>query len=476
MRILRFVCLLCGSLALTLITGCTLGPDYEQPQQKLPENWSSSRQSQSADAEVLEKWWQSFDDPKLCSLIEQADADNPDLAAAVSRIEQSRAMRAYASGEKLPSVDITGSYKRSRYSENALTAAAGEHSLYSTGFDAFWELDMFGRIKRSIESAQAKLEQSVEDYRNVRVSLYGELARNYIDLRTAQARIKYAESNISLQEKTLELTKKRFESDIVPQLDVAQARLNLANTRSVIPTLRIAETQAINRLAVLAGTTAHSMRDELLEVKQMPTVNPDPAAGVPAELLRRRPDIRSAERALAAQNARIGQAEAARYPAFSLSGTLGFEASHISDLGDWDSRAFAFGPDVRWNIFDGNRLESLVAAEEALTRQLAAQYESTVLKAVEEVENALIGIAQERLRAKALRKSVKAAKDSVRLVETLYRNGLTDFQNVLDTQRSLSQQQDNLAVSEGLILKQTVALYKALGGGWQREKQSASSQ
>ena len=194
-----------------------------------------------------------------------------------------------------------------------------------------------------------------------------------------------------------------------------------------------------------------------------------PAAGLPAELLRRRPDIRSAERALAAQTARIGQAEALRYPSCSRSGTLGLQATHFADLGDWDSRAFGFGPAVRWNVFDGNRLRSLVAVEEARTRQLAVQYEATVLRAIEEVENALVGFVQEQERAAALERSVAAARQSVAMVETLYRNGLTNFQNVLDSQRSLSQQEDRLAVSEGLILQQGVALYKALGGGWKTE-------
>jgi NodT family efflux transporter outer membrane factor (OMF) lipoprotein len=205
----------------------------------------------------------------------------------------------------------------------------------------------------------------------------------------------------------------------------------------------------------------------------MMNIQTPPTVGLPAELLRRRPDIRSAERALAAQTARIGQAEAQRYPSFSLTGTMGLEAAHFSDMGHWASRAFAFGPSVRWNIFDGNRLRSLVMVEEAKTQQLAAQYESTVLGAVEEVENAMVGFVQEQRRAEALRRSVEAAGQSVEMVETLYRNGLTNFQNVLDSQRSLSTQQDRLAVSEGLILQRTVALYKALGGGWQSEEQTA---
>lgn len=454
---------------LLFATGCTVGPDYSRPELSLPDEWSGTAAAGELDAAAIEQWWKTFDDPVLALLIERADAGNLDLQAGLARIEQSRALRAYAGGEQLPSIDASGNYTRSRASGNGLGVLPGEHSLYSAGFDAFWELDLFGRIRRSVESAQAVLEQSVEDFRAVQVSLYAEVARNYIELRTAQARLQHARANTDIQRRTLELTQNRFDAEIAPELDVSQARLNLANTESEIPSLRIAENAAVNRLAVLIGTTPHALREELTVPGRLPEAQMIPAAGLPAELLRRRPDIRSAERALAAQTARIGQAEALRYPSFSLSGTLGLQATHFADLGDWDSRAFGFGPAVRWNVFDGNRLRSLVAVEEARTRQLAVQYEATVLRAIEEVENALVGFVQEQERAAALERSVAAARQSVAMVETLYRNGLTNFQNVLDSQRSLSQQEDRLAVSEGLILQQGVALYKALGGGWKTE-------
>lgn len=456
-----------AAMAMAVVGGCTVGPDYVRPEMTMPGEWGVTEAAGAADAATLQAWWMTFEDSVLTSLIARVDEGNPDLRSVLARIDESRALRAYAAGDNLPVLDAVGSYTRSRSSANGLGILPGEHSLYSAGFDAFWELDLFGRVRRSVESAQAALEQSVEDYRDVRVSLYAEAARNYMELRTAQARLAYAQANIAIQQKTLELTQNRLEAEIAPELDVAQARLILANTESEIPSLRIAESAAIHRLAVLTGTTPQSLREELGVPTGLPTGQTMPAAGLPAELLRRRPDIRSAERALAAQTARIGLAEATRYPSFSLSGTLGLQATHISDLGDWNSRAFGFGPDVRWNLFDGNRLKSLVHVEEARTRQLAAQYEATVLRAVEEVENALVGFVQEQQRAAALRRSVEAAQQSVEMVETLYRNGLTNFQNVLDVQRSLSQQQDRLAISEGLILQQTVAIYKALGGGWE---------
>ena len=450
---------------LLTVSGCTVGPNYTRPDLNLPDQWAAA-DSAPADPNLLSQWWTTFDDATLNTLIERADVNNLDLKAALARLDQSHALRAYASGENLPTIDATGSYTRSRYSQNGLNAVPGEHSLYSAGFDAAWEIDLFGRIRRSVESAQAAFEQSIEDYRDVRISLYAEVARNYIELRTAQARIRYAVANIDIQQKTLELTQNRFDAEIAPELDVSQARLNLANTESEIPSLRIAENAALNRLAVLVGTTPHTLREELARPEPLPTVQSALTTGLPAELLRRRPDIRSAERALASQTARIGLAEAHRYPSFSLFGTLELQATQFSNMGDWDSRAFAFGPGLRWNLFDGNRLRSLVDIEEARTRQLAAAYEASVLRAVEEVENALVGYVQENERVAALRRSVEAARKSVEMVQTLYKNGLTDFQNVLDSQRSLFTQEDRLAISEGLILQQIVGLYKALGGGW----------
>jgi NodT family efflux transporter outer membrane factor (OMF) lipoprotein len=457
--------------SLSMISGCTVGPDYTRPVLHLPDQWTAATDSTAADPNLLSQWWTTFDDATLNSLIDLADANNLDLKAALARIDQSRALRAYAAGENLPTVNAVGSYTRSRVSKHGPYAPADGStpdpaSLYSAGFDAAWEIDLFGRIRRSVESAQATLEQSIEDFRSVRISLYAEVARNYIELRTAQARIHYAAANIEIQRKTLELAQNRFDLEIAPSLDVAQARLNLANTESEIPSLRITENAALNRLAVLTGTTPYTLREALVHPEPLPSLESVLTAGLPAELLRRRPDIRSAERALASQTARIGAAQAQRYPSFSLFGTLELQASHISNLGDWSSRAYAFGPGLRWNLFDGNRLQSLVNVEESRTRELAAAYEASVLRAMEEVENALVGYVQENERLEALRRSVDAARKSVEMVETLYKSGLTDFQNVLDSQRSLFVQEDRLAISEGLILKQVVELYKSLGGGW----------
>jgi NodT family efflux transporter outer membrane factor (OMF) lipoprotein len=438
----------------------------------LPDYWAADPNSKPVDANTLENWWKSFNDNVLTSLIERADACSPDITAALARIDESRALRDFAGGQYFPTVDAAASYTRTRPSTAGLgiIASPGEQSLYAAGFDAFWEIDLFGRVRRAVESAQAALEQSIADYHDIRITLYAEVARNYIELRTAQSRIRYAQANIDIQRKTLGLTQDRFAAEIAPQLDVAQARLNLANTESEIPTLRIAETAALNRLAVLIGTTSHDLRAQLSVPADLPLIEAPVTTGLPAELLRRRPDIRAAERALAAQTALVGLAEAARYPFFSLRGAFTMQGLQFADLGDWSSRSYAFGPQASWTIFDFDRLRNLVAAESARTQQLAAAYHSTLLLALTDVENAMVGYEQEQQRTGALKQSVDAAQQSVEMVEMLYRSGLTDFQNVLDSQRSLFIQQDRLAISEGLFLEQVISLYKALGGGWDQEQ------
>jgi NodT family efflux transporter outer membrane factor (OMF) lipoprotein len=293
------------------------------------------------------------------------------------------------------------------------------------------------------------------------------VGRNYIELRSAQKRIQYAQSNVEIQRQTVDLTQGRFKSQLSPRLDVSQAMLNLANTESEIPSLRIAETAALNRLSVLLGRMPVDLQERLKQPGDMPEAPAGISAGIPAEVLRRRLDIRRAERQLAAQTAQIGAAQANLYPMFSLTGTLALEATDFSNLGDMSSRSYSFGPGFRWNLFNGNQYRSLVQAEEARTAQVLAAYESSVLLAVEEVENALIGFVQEGQRLEALDRSVAAAQESVQLVDTLYRSGLTDFQNVLIMQRTLSLQQDRAAISRGQMLQQAIALYKALGGGWE---------
>lgn len=452
------------------MVGCTVGPDYEPPTLEMPAAWTRLEEGLVPSEDVLKNWWTLLDDPVLEGLIEQAFDNNLTLQESYLRIQESRALRDAVAGDRYPSVWASGSYTRSRQSRNLPFATEGsdrEHGVYSSGIDAFWELDLFGGIRRSVESAQASLEATIEADRAVQVSLCAEVAAAYVELRTSQLQLRYALQNLQAQEEMLQLTYSRFEAGLAPELDVAQARQNLANTEAEIPLLQLAEQQSKHRLAVLLGRFP---RDFEVGAAR-PDLIPIPAEGglppvVPADLLRRRPDIRQAERLLAAQSAQIGVAEAQLYPSLSLSGVFGLSSEYFSDLGRWSSRTFSLGPSIDWNLFAGGRLRRLVEAETARAEQLRKAYEQAVLTAAEEVENAIAAYRQEQIRLLALRRSVQAAEDTVRLVETLYRSGLTDFQNVLDAQRTLYSQQDHLAVSEGTVVLNLIRIYKALGGGW----------
>ncbi|MFC1764436.1 efflux transporter outer membrane subunit [Planctomycetota bacterium] len=448
---------------LLLLQGCAVGPDYQAPDTKAPDKW---QQEVAADQIDLQKWWQLLNDPVLDDLINRSTKGNLTLQIAVARLEEARAQLGIASGQYWPNFDAVGAYSHQRASDNGLTPGLGTSDLHALGLDATWEIDAFGRIKRSVESSQASLQASFEDFRDIQVSLYGEVAINYILVRALQERIAYATENIKLQRQTLQLTKDRRAAELVPELDVSQAELNLANTEAAVPVLQTSLTQSINRLAVLLGTYPGALQAELNDKKAIPQGPEELLVGLPTELLRQRPDIRRAERQLAAQTAQIGVAKAALYPSFSLSGTFAFEATKISDLGNWGSRSFSIMPAVRWNIFDGNRIRNNVRVQESRTQQLLLQYEQTVLGALEEVEGSMVAYLQEKERAAALRRSVTASRKSVDLVNTLYKNGLVDFQNVLDMQRSLASAEDLLATSEGQVTQNLVRVYKALGGGW----------
>lgn len=456
---------------LLLLQGCMVGPDYVPPDTAMPDRWNQElTQGLSEGKADLRTWWTQLDDPTLDRLIARATQGNLDLKAAVARIRQARAELGVATGEIAPEVEAQGQTQTSRISNNVSAGVAPpQHrtdTFYSVGLDATWEIDLWGRIRRNIESADASIGASIEDFRDVLVVLYAEVADTYVQVRTLQSRIVSALANVETQRGALQLTIDRNRAGLAPELDVRQAQLNLATTEAFVPTLRAELARAINRLAVLLGEFPSSLQTELAQRASIPSPPADVVVGLPTELLRQRPDIRQAERQLAAQTAQIGVAEAALYPQFSLLGSFAFESFSSSDLFDWQSRAFQFGPTVRWNIFNAGRLRSAIEVQDALTEQLLASYEQTVLSGVEEVENAMAAYVQEVQRREALERSVVAARASTALVETLYRSGLTDFQNVLDTQRAQFTQEDAYAESQGLVTQDLIQIYQALGGGW----------
>jgi NodT family efflux transporter outer membrane factor (OMF) lipoprotein len=464
---------------ISLWAGCTVGPDYQRPDTRVPPTWSEANYpgivTRSAD---LARWWEEFNDPLLSRLVNRAAGANLDLRLAESRVREARALRRVAESGAWPTVDVSGAYSRSRTSENAfsssrenrggsLSTRSGGQNLFRTGFDSSWEIDVFGGVRRSVEAADATIDASIEDRRDVLVTLFGEIARNYIDLRGFQRRLAVAENNLKAQQESLEIIRVRFQAGLASDLQVAQAEAQVNTTAAQIPALEALAKQAAHRLDVLLGIQPGSLSTELSADAPIPALPPQAQVGLPSELLRRRPDIRRAERQLAAASAEVGVATADLYPKFSLSGAFGVQSISASDWFSAPSRFWSIGPAVRWPVFDAGRIRANIDVRTARQEQAMTQYEKTVLTAFEDVENALVTYAKEQRRYQSLMDAVAANRRALALADELYKNGLVDFLNVLDSQRALYLAESDLAQSEATMATNLVALYKALGGGWE---------
>ncbi len=455
-----------GSLA--LISCETVGVNYATPSTTVPDSWTLSIQPHlDNDAACLSEWWRGFNDTTLNALIERTRSDNPDFKIAIQRIVEARAQRGNALGGLFPNLSTVDSYARSRRSE-ASGPVFGHNpvDVYSTGFSGSWEIDVFGGLRRGVEAADANVEASVENYRDLLVTLFADVALNYVDYRTFEERIWVANRNIKIQQDSLDLAQSRLDAGLVSKIDVTQARTNLETTKAIVPQLQGQLASARNRLASLTGGYPHTVT-KLLNTRHrsIPVPGSDYGMGRPADLLRARPDVRAAERNLAAAVAQFGVTESELYPKFTLAGTLALEALDISDLPNAASSAYAFGPQFRWNLFSSGQIKNQIRAEEARAMQAYGAYKKAVLTAVEEVETSLAGVITERQRLASLRRAVSAADESVDLVKSNYREGLVDFQRVIDTERVLFQNQDLAVASKGQIARNYVGLYRALGGG-----------
>lgn len=456
-------------LMLLMLSGCmTVGPDYTTPKLDAPAAWNTELKdglrATPVAPQTLARWWTTLNDPVLNSLIERAVAGNLDVKDALARVRQARANRRISRADLFPMIDAVGSFQKSRSSDN--TVGGDEQDLSYAGFDATWELDVFGGIRRSVEAATADLQATNEDLRDVLVSLLAEVALNYVDTRTYQTRLAVSEENLKAQQETYELAQSRYQAGLTTELAVQQAKYNMENTRSEIPTLRTGLEAAMNRLAVLLGEEPGAVHEELRQTSAIPVTPLEVAVGVPANALRHRPDVRRAERELAAQTARVGVAVADLYPKFTLLGSIGLETLSASDLFTAGSRTYSFGPSISWPVFHGGAIRSNIEVQSALQEQALVQYESTILNALEEVENALVAYAEEQNRRESLRAATDAARQAVLLSQDQYRAGMIDFNSVLDAQRSLLSFQDQLAQSDGIVTNNLVRLYKSLGGGW----------
>lgn len=483
-------------LLMTLATGCTpwreyfangfkVGPNYCRPAACVADQWIDEKDE--ADAKDTQDgigkdcplstepvddvaWWRTFDDPVLDYLVDSAYRQNLTLRIAGLRILEARSQMAIAAGNLFPqSQEAFGDYTRTGLSKNSLTGQffkrfRGEWRL---GTSMAWELDFWGRFRRAIEAADANLDAAVENYDDVLVLLVSEVAQSYTQVRIAEQRLAYAQKNVEIQQGSLRLADERYRNGATTKLDVTQAQSNLAQTEASMPPLESARRQAVNQLCVLLGMPPQSLDDTLTGHNGIPTAPPQVAIGIPAELLRRRPDIRRAEREVAAQSALIGVATADLYPYFSITGTIYLDALRFKNLFAWDSVAGSVGPSFHWNILNYGRLAHNIRVQETRFQQLAVQYQQVVLQANAEAENAIVRFLKSQQQVRSLEASEQAAAESVELVSLQYKEGKVDFNRVFSNQELLTLQQDKLAVAQGDVAQNLIELYRALGGGWE---------
>jgi len=457
--------------------GCAVGPNYQKPTVSAPSHWGEPLNGgETGGPTAVADWWKNFRDHELDSLISRAAQSNLDLKIAQSRVREARAEYGIAVGNLLPTVDASGSYARQRESQSQPLVGPGDHlppgipfenNFYQSGFDASWEIDVFGGKRRAVESAKAQVAAAEFGQRDVLVTLLGEVARNYVEARGYQRRLEIARDNIRAQEQSLAIVQNRFTNGLTSDLDVQQASTVLASTRAVVPALETALAASIHRLGVLLGQTPESLDTELATVAPIPAAPPVVPVGLPSELLLRRPDVALAERQLAAATANIGVAKADLFPKFYLTGIAGFEGTSADDWFKSGSQFWSVGPAVQWRIFDAGRIRANIKVQNARQEQALANYENTTLLAFEDVENALTAYAKEQIRRQQLAAAVTSSEESLRLANQLYANGLSNFINVLDAERSLYQAQDELVQSDRTISANLIALYKSLGGGWE---------
>ena len=455
-------------IILILIVGCqAVGPNYEgSPEMDVPENWNNELNDEFVgQGDKQKQWWTLLDDPVLNNLIDKAAIDNLDAKIALARVEEARAKFGIVEATKFPEIESVGDASRKSNSKSA-TGDRGTDNYTSIGLDLSWEIDIFGYVRRSIEAADAQLQASVENYRDVMVIMYAEIARNYISLRTFQERLQFALENVKTQRETFNIVNARYKAELVSEVDVLQSEQNLAAAESYVPLFHAKIDELMNSLAVLLGKNPGSLNQELKQNKGIPDVSEKTVVELPREILRQRPDIRRAERRLAQKTAEVGIVTAEQYPRFNLNGTFGYEARGSDSQFSSNSRYWSFGPNFKWNIFDAGAEESAIKVQDAQLEEARVNYERTVLTAFEEVENALKSYKEEKQRNASLRASVKAAKKVNKITVARYTSGLIDFQEVQDAERVIFFQEDDLAQSDGNLVQFIIQLYKAMGGGW----------
>ncbi len=447
-----------------LLGGCVVGPDYQSPIVKMPTHWGGKAQKTAAKPAQLAEWWKRLNDPLLDALVEEAVAGNLDVATAKAKVREARASYRQAVGTLLPSVDSSASATRSRTASVGAGASTGNQ--FQTGLDASWEIDLFGANRRSVEAARYGMDAAEEDLRNTLVTLIGDVATNYVEARGYQARIALARRTAASQRETAKLTRNKFEAGASSAVDLANASGQAASTEANIPDLETAYAEAVHRLSVLTGRAPAALNERMRKVKPIPRPKLPMPTGIPADILLTRPDVRLADRQYAQYTAKVGQAEAARYPSLSLTGDIATTGTRIGDLGKSSSISWSFGPSLSVPIFNGGQLKAAVDVAQAQRDQYFVAYRAAILTALEDVENAIVALAQERIKSGKLASATRHYREAASLASSLYQSGTQSFLDLLEAQRSYYSAEDSLIASQVAISTDYVALNKALGGGW----------
>ena len=472
MHSLQILLAACVCMALTT-SGCMVGPDFHSPHAEAPPDWKGVAEVQPAQSSVpttgpaeLTQWWKQFDDPMLTQLVEDALKVNLNVKLAVASLRQARASQGIAAAALWPTLGISAEYQRETAAP--INDVAGQAvNFYQAGLDAAWEIDVFGGQRRNIESAKANTRAAVEGLRDIQVSIAAEVALDYIQLRGYQQQIVVTKNSVQAMQDTASIVRDKANPGFDCELDIANAEANVATTEAQIPVLETSARQAIYALSVLLARPPADLLEQLAPTGEIPAVPTRIPAGLPSDLLRRRADIRQAEEQLHSATAQIGVATAALFPQFSLTGTLGVQSNQLSTLVSSGGRIYSGGPSVTWNIFQGGAIVSNIRLQEALRDQSFITYQQTVLGAFQDVENALVAFNKEQQHYKSLKDSVAANTKAVDLSIKLYKGGLTEFLNVLVAQNALYSAQNALTQSNSNIAADLIALYKALGGGWE---------
>ena len=475
MKLGGLACAVAGYCALNL-TGCVMGPDYQTPTTPLAAHWAltpgEAGHSRAVEGEVDPRWWDRFGDAHLSALVRDALRSNFDLQRAASRLEQSRALRRQIAADSLPAVDAGLEYSRSRNSQRGLNDPSGRSgkqvfNLWNSGLGFSWEADLWGRVKRSVEAADASVRMAEEDRHGVQLLVIRQTAQQYIQLRGTQQAQAVVEQNLKIAQRTLELTQLQVQEGVATDLEVSEAASQVAEMQARLAPLQQNSAQLINALSLLLGKAPRALQAQLAPPGQVPSYQGDVPIGVPSELAQRRPDIRGADAHLHAATASIGVARADFYPRITLSGNLGFQALQLSDLGSWGSRSFAFGPGLSLPVFEGGRLQGALQLQEGRQQEAAVQYQHTVLRAWHEVDDALVAYQASQQRRDSLQQAVRHSQRALDSVHQQYAQGTVDFLNVMTVQNALLANEAAWVDSTAAVSLSLVDVYASLGGGWE---------